>query len=152
MRAVEFLTELFDNRSVLPIEWDTQFAPQELHADAYDRQGKKISMSFINWGQYVVEIEFTRGGSHDVTGEGDAPIVFATVINMLQEYLQKYPVNYIIFSGSSNTGSRAKFYNRLISRFAPAAGFVQVSVQDLPPGATDMLGSANVFALKRKDI
>lgn len=154
MRASEFLTELFDPRTAFPLEWDDSFAPTELHANAHDRQGRTINISFVpfhlsdDW--QAVDIEFTRGGSHDVTGRGDAERVFATVIEAIKVYLSKYnqPL-FILFSGKEQ--SRFKLYSRMIARFASQFGYQVVPYEQLPHELRDIPGlPRDVFALMRK--
>ena len=71
MRARELLGELFDPATAFELEWDETFAPDELHATAYDRQGREINISFVPISGNAVDIEFKRGGSFDVTGRGE---------------------------------------------------------------------------------
>ena len=153
MRASEFLTELFDSKTAFPLEWDDSFAPTELHANAYDRQGRTINISFVpfhlndNW--EAVDIEFTRGGSHDVTGRGDAERVFATVIEAIKVYISEYnqPL-FILFSGKEQ--SRFKLYNRMIARYASQFGYQVIPYDQLPHELRDIPGlPRDVFALMR---
>lgn len=153
MRANEFLTELFDPQASSPLEWDDTFAPTEIHATAHDRQGRTINISFVpfhtgkDW--QAIDIEFTRGGSHDVTGRGDAERVFATVINAIKTYLNQYnkPL-FVLFSGKEQ--SRFKLYSRMIARFAAQFGYQVVPYEQLPHELRDVPGlPRDVFALMR---
>jgi hypothetical protein len=74
-------------------------------------------------------VEFFRNNSQEVTGEGDAQRVFATVLSAIQIFIKKYKPNRVIFSASKevedgqNSESRAKLYDSLVQRYARAWGF-----------------------------
>jgi len=74
-------------------------------------------------------IEFFRNNSQEVTGEGDAQRVFATVLTAIQIFIKKYKPNRVIFSASKeveqgqNAQSRARLYDSLVQRYARAWGF-----------------------------
>lgn len=151
MRAAEFLSELFQPETGFELEWDDSFAPSELHANAYDRQGRTINISFVPFHTELdtVDIEFTRGGSHDITGRGDAERVFATVLNAIKAYLSRYhrPL-FILFSGKED--SRFKLYHRMVARYAGQFGYQVVPYEQLPHELRSIPGlPKNVFALMR---
>ena len=83
-------------------------------------------------------VEFYRNNSQEVTGEGDAQRVFATVLSAIQQFIVKYKPLKIYFSASKlldpsinygpddvvpNPESRAKLYDRLVQRYANAWGY-----------------------------
>lgn len=74
-------------------------------------------------------VEFYRNNSQEVTGEGDAQRVFATVLSAIQTFIKKYKPNKVIFSASKevedgqNAQSRARLYDSLVQRYARAWGF-----------------------------
>jgi len=74
-------------------------------------------------------VEFFRNYSQEVTGEGDAQRVFATVLSAIQKFIKKYKPNRVIFSASKeveqgqNAQSRARLYDSLVQRYARAWGF-----------------------------
>ena len=74
-------------------------------------------------------VEFYRNNSQEVTGEGDAQRVFATVLSAIQTFIKKYKPNRVIFSASKevedgqNSQSRARLYDSLVQRYARAWGF-----------------------------
>ena len=74
-------------------------------------------------------VEFHRNNSQEVTGEGDAQRVFATVLSAIQTFIKKYKPNKVIFSASKeveqgqNSESRARLYDSLVQRYARAWGF-----------------------------
>ena len=74
-------------------------------------------------------VEFHRNNSQEVTGEGDAQRVFATVLGAIQTFIKKYKPNRVIFSASKEvepgqkSQSRANLYDRLVQRYAKSWGF-----------------------------
>jgi hypothetical protein len=80
-------------------------------------------------GEEVTQVEFHRNNSQEVTGEGDAQRIFATVLDAIQKYIKKYKPQTLIFSASKevdpgqNSESRAKLYNRLVQRYASSWGY-----------------------------
>ena len=145
------ITELFDAKTAFPLKWDTQFASSgEVHAEAYDADGRIIDISFTPTGYGSgIEIVFKRGGSYDMTGHGDAPRVLATVVNAISQYLQQYQAPYIAFSAKS-TGGRAGAYAAMIRRLA--RGYKLLTPDEYPDDAAgflDFLGSDKPFILAR---
>ena len=151
MRATEFVTEMFD--AGYPISKGMQFASSgEVHAEAYDADGRIIDISFtpVGYGRGI-EIVFKRGGSYDLTGQGDAPRVLATVVNAISMYLQKYQPPYIAFSAKS-TGGRVGAYTAMIKRHA--RGYTLLDPEEYPEEVMkflDYLGSDKPFVLVRNE-
>jgi ribosomal protein S18 acetylase RimI-like enzyme len=94
-----------------------------------------FNMEYDDEGNEVVLVEFHRNNSQDVTGEGDAQRIFATVLDAIQKYIKKYKPQKLSFSASKsvdmdaddveqfNPESRAKLYTRLVQRYAGAWGY-----------------------------
>jgi predicted nucleotidyltransferase len=120
------------------------------HDDSYDAlvrlpDGSNLSIMFNqdydDEGEGIYSIEFWRNNSQDVTGEGDAQRIFATVLNAIQQFIKKHHPHRFYFSASKeldmdaddvehfNPESRAKLYNRLVQRYAGAWGY-RVKIQD----------------------
>jgi hypothetical protein len=85
-----------------------------------------LSISFEHTTPYEVAVSFWRNNSQEVTGEGDAQRIFATVLAAIQQFLkQEQPAN-ISFSAVKEddpTGSRSKLYNKLVQRYAANWGY-----------------------------
>jgi len=94
-----------------------------------------FNMEYGEDGEEVVQVEFHRNNSQEVTGEGDAQRIFATVLDAIQKYIKKYKPQRLSFSASKqvdmdaddvehfNPESRAKLYDRLVQRYARAWGY-----------------------------
>jgi hypothetical protein len=104
--------------------------------------GTNLSIMFNkqqnNEGEETIQVEFYRNNSQEVTGEGDAQRIFATVLTSIQKYIKKYKPARLSFSASKatdptvyyepdqpqpNPESRAKLYDRLVQRYAKAWGY-----------------------------
>jgi len=76
-----------------------------------------------------IELIFLRGNTMELTGEGDAQRVFATVLAAIQQFLKKAQPETLIFSASKevepgqSSQSRSKLYDRLVQRYANAWGY-----------------------------
>jgi hypothetical protein len=139
MRAVEFITEAFDRP--YKSKWEkTDYGDVDVLAKLPD--GSPLSIMFNqqqgDHGEEVVQVEFYRNNSQEVTGEGDAQRIFATVLSAIQKYIKKYKPSRLSFSASKatdptiyyepdqpqpNPESRAKLYDRLVQRYAKAWGY-----------------------------
>ena len=124
------LTEALDKPYKLkwyPGDWDEVTA----YADIPD--GDDLTIIFNNdeneEGEEAWSLEFYRNNSQEITGEGDAQRIFATVLSAIQTFIKKYKPNRIIFSASKEVEpgqkiqSRANLYDRLVQRYAKALGY-----------------------------
>ena len=148
----EELTELFDPTTSFPLEWDEHFANQgEVHAQAYDADGRTIGISFTPAGNgEVTDIVFSRGGSYDVTGKGDAARVMSTVINAIKIFVEKYKPPYLAFSAKTG-GGRASAYAAMIKRVA--RGYQLLQPDQYPEeleGYLEFIGKDQPFILARQ--
>ena len=126
MRAQEFIIEAFDQP--YSGQWQkSEHGDQDVLVKLPD--GTTLSIMFNHEGDNEWQVEFWRGGSQEVTGEGDAQRIFATVLNAIQQFIKKQQPEKIIFSASKdvepgqNVESRAKLYNSLVARYARAWGY-----------------------------
>jgi len=91
--------------------------------------GSYLTVMFNNQGDDEYQVEFWRGPSQGVTGEGDAQRIFATVLNTIQRFIKEHNPWRLTFSATKdvepgqNSESRAKLYNRLVDRYAAAWGY-----------------------------
>ena len=115
-----------------PLKWE-KGEHGDVDALATLGDGTYLSIMFNNQqgteGEKVIQVEFYRNNSQEVTGEGDAMRVFATVLTAIQQYLKKYKPARLSFSASKqveqgqNAESRAKLYDRLVQRYSKAWGY-----------------------------
>jgi len=126
------LNELFDG----PYEWHWKDQNDSVwRATATTDDGGRIGMEFGNVGNGRYYVDFIRNGSQNVTGEGDAFKVFATVLDALKELISAKNPKSIFFSAEKNPNrgqkmmSRINLYKRLVNRFASQHGF-DVDIRD----------------------
>ena len=138
MRAKEFITEAFDQ----PYSFKWEKGEESMDALAQLPDGSNLSIMFNQdigqGGDDVILVEFYRNNSQEVTGEGDAQRIFSTVLAAIQQYINKYKPQKLIFSAMKdldpyanygpdnpkpNPESRAKLYDRLVQRYAQSAGY-----------------------------
>jgi len=133
------INEAFDQP--YPLTWEkSEYGDIDALAKLPD--GSPLSIMFNQQqgdeGEKVTQVEFYRNNSQEVTGEGDAQKVFATVLTAIQQYVKKYKPLKLSFSASKlldpttyyepdeptpNPESRAKLYDRLVQRYAKSWGY-----------------------------
>jgi hypothetical protein len=133
------INESFDKP--YPIKWEkSEYGDYDALVKLPD--GSPLSIMFNQQqddeGKNLTQIEFYRNNSQEVTGEGDAQKVFATVLTAIQQYVKKRKPLKLTFSASKlldpsiyyepdepqpNPQSRAKSYDRMIQRYAKAWGY-----------------------------
>jgi len=137
------LNELFDKK----YNWTWNAAPpgQTTYARFTTDSGETINSAFEPLPRGMgVEFEFTRGGSSNVTGGGDAFKIFATVMAQLAEYVEKYQPKRVKFTAEKNTyndsneTARIKLYTRLVKKFAAGLGY-SFKTSDMSRGVNFML-------------
>ena len=130
MKIKELIAEAFDQPYKL--KWEKgDYGDVDAYAKMDD--GNYLSIMFnkgVNQdNEEAWSVEFFRNNSQEVTGEGDAQRVFATVLGAIQTFIKKYKPNRVIFSASKeveqgqNAQSRARLYDSLVQRYARAWGF-----------------------------
>ena len=131
-----YLSELYDKpfRLVRTVETHDHAA---YHYTDGDENDPKADYLVVNFGYIQPEdegwdMDFTRGGSTALTGEGKATQVFATVMDAFKRFTRKYYAKTISFYAakgeldknlSYRSGSRVKLYDSLIRRYAGQAGY-----------------------------
>lgn len=135
MRAQEFLIEAFN--APYPITWEHGDESHDALARLPD--GSNLSIMFsLDYGEYGDEewtVEFWRNNSQDVTGEGDAYRIFATVMTAIQQFIKIQKPERMRFSATKDTDSgernlsRSNLYTTMVRRYANAWGY-QVDVSD----------------------
>ena len=159
MRALEFVTEAFDQP--YPMSWEKSEASDSVDALVRLPDGSNLSimfnMDYDEEGEEVVQIEFWRNNSLEVTGDGDAQRIFATVLAAIQQYIKAHNPKRLTFSISKentnvekfNPESRAKLYDRLVQRYAGTWGYrsfradtdsiVRYELSRFKPGVAEVL-------------
>ena len=91
--------------------------------------GTSMDIKFNNHGG-VWDMEFYRGQSQDVTGEGDAYRIFATMLSAVKQFINTENPRIVSFQATkdvdpndANPESRAKLYDRMVDKFANQLGY-----------------------------
>lgn len=131
MRAQDFIVEAFDQP--YPLTWEESLDGESYDALARLDDGTNLSIMFnLEYGGTGDEewhVEFWRNHSLNVTGEGDAYRIFATVLTAIHKFIQVQKPWRLIFSASKdvesgqNPQSRSKLYDSLVARYARAWGY-----------------------------
>ena len=130
----EPITEAFDQPYA--IQWRKQNGDWHATADLDD--GSELIVLFMAQGDNNWMVEFERDENMEITGEGDAPRVFATVLTAMQQFIAKRKPARLNFSAEKEddpTGSRARLYDRMVQRYITGTGY-DLARQDYPGGAT----------------
>ena len=106
-------------------EWD--IVPPKPMFPIFQNQGRVMEMHF------AIETEWEQSGvkgkemSGDITGKGDAMRIFATVLDVVGEYVKKNKPDIIRVMGAKTkddeVGSRLELYKKLIKRYASKLGY-----------------------------
>ena len=126
MKIRDIITDAFDNP--YKGKWEkSEYGDQDMNVKLPD--GTWLNIMFNHEGDDEWQVEFHRDNSQEVTGQGDAQRIFATVIAAIQKFIKKQKPWRIIFSASKdvepgqNVESRARLYNSLVARYARAWGY-----------------------------
>jgi hypothetical protein len=128
------VTEAFDQPYAR--QWTKQNGDWHATADLDD--GSELIVLFMAQGNNNWMVEFERDENMEITGEGDAPRVFATVLMAMRQFIAKRKPAMLNFSAEKEddpTGSRARLYDRMIQRYITGTGYT-LTRQDYPGGAT----------------
>jgi len=85
-------------------------------------------------------LQFTKDGNYRATGEGDAPKVFATILDIIKDFSKKADFETLSFEASKGVGGkdskgRVRLYKTMVQRFAKKFGFT-AKVDDSDPKTT----------------
>ena len=128
------LSEAFDQPYA--VQWAKQNGDWHATADLDD--GSELVVLFMSQGDNQWMVEFERDENMEITGEGDAPRVFATVLTAMRQFIAKRKPAMLNFSAEKEddpTGSRARLYDRMVQRYITGTGY-DLTRQDYPGGAT----------------
>jgi hypothetical protein len=128
------VTEAFDQPYA--IQWTKQNGDWHATADLDD--GSELIVLFMSQGDNQWMVEFERDENMEITGEGDAQRVFATVLTAMRQFIAKRKPAMLNFSAEKEDdprGSRARLYDRMIQRYITGTGY-DLTREDMPGGAT----------------
>jgi len=97
-----------------------------------------LEIAFLDQQHNSWMVDFFRDNSTEITGDGDAYRVLATVLTAIREFIVKQQPAKLNFSAEKNddpTGSRASLYDRMIQRYITGTGY-NLTKTNYPDGAT----------------
>jgi len=130
----DIIIEAFDQPYA--IQWTKTNGDWHATADLDD--GSELIVLFMSQGDNQWMVEFERDENMEITGEGDAPRVFATVLTAMRQFIAKRKPAMLNFSAEKDddpTGSRARLYDRMVQRYITGTGY-DLTRKDYPGGAT----------------
>ena len=132
------LQELFDNPYKVVWDWSDD---RDITAKFKTAQGNEIEVIFAKalldqdlWDiSFQIEFKDESGRwrrTFDISNTGDAPRIFATVLAVMSDFVERSTPDYIYFSSATSEPSRVKLYNAMVRRAASSSGKFKV-VNDL---------------------
>jgi predicted chitinase len=124
MRVNEIITEAFN--TPYAFTWEKSDGAYDALAKLDDGTNLSININeeYDGEGRPYWHVEFWRNNSLEITGEGDAYRIFATVLSAIQEFINMERPKRVTFSADKEPGeSRAELYDRLVQRYAAGMGF-----------------------------
>lgn len=128
-------------------KWTTK-TKEDWTAEFSTSSGDKVEVIFqILDPRGLWEVAFSRNERTDVTNEGDAFRIMATVLDIVRIFAVKKKPEILTFSsanvekGGSSSG-RTRLYKTIVKKYAPSFGY---SLEDL-----DDMGDNAMFYIKRK--
>lgn len=116
------LTELLTS----PYKWTEKVRTGEVGVIAYRAQFRagnrtivvEIDREYPKSSRWEMAFGELREGNllHNITGSGDEFRVFATVIKITREFIEKYDVDSLSFIAEKSDGSRVALYTRMMDR------------------------------------
>jgi hypothetical protein len=110
-----------------PMSWEKgDFGDVDALAKLDDGTNLHVMFNLADRSENDWGVEFYRGNSQSVTGQGDAQRVFATVLAAIGRFIKKQKPDRLFFTAVKEedpTGSRAKLYDRLVQKYATGLGY-----------------------------
>ena len=111
------LTELFDR----PARWREKPHPA-MKVYKATIEGKELDVRIWDTGDDW-QVMFKVDDQVDVTGTGDEFTIFATVFDILDDFINQESPKVIEFEALKSDQSRIKLYDRFVKRFASRRGY-----------------------------
>jgi hypothetical protein len=126
------LREVFNK--VLPWEWDKKNTDKNMVAYFSMADGSEYNVEF-NGAQFLNSWDVEFGRSEDsreapkanITGTGDQYAVFATVIDIIREFMVQVDPDKITFYAENREPSRVKLYDKMVKMFPTGEYDIEIS-------------------------
>jgi len=77
------------------------------------------------------DLSFTSNGKSDITGGGNAEVIFSTVMKIVEDFVKEHHPKVLMFMAAKVEPSRIKLYQRIVTRQIGRIGFETVD-QEVP--------------------
>jgi hypothetical protein len=136
MRVREIIIELFDPKLAIDLEWAegsdyiaargyvTVTNPDGYGGEYGNEEEVELEVEFGEFphrNRKEYEVQFKVGGSYDITGGGNANVIFATVIQACKDFVEMYNPDRLFFTAKEQ--SRARMYDTITKRVAKQVGW-----------------------------
>lgn len=117
------------------IDWDQEDFSESVKTWAALPDGTYLEIDFEQESPDLNDwtVSFHRDDTMDLTGQGDAYRIFATVLFAIRKFvIDKNPdeISFSAFKNKDETGSRQSFYTALAKRYATSLGYTFSSKED----------------------
>lgn len=154
----QYLTELYDQPfPIFKVEEGNMSAAYsyEIGTSGSRKDYMVVNFGYIQPDEEAWDMDFTRGGSTALTGEGQTSRIFASVMDAFKRFIKRYNPKSISFYAqkaeldaktlSYHSGSRVKLYHSLIRRYAEKHGYRLAKTRMVAGGTRGI----EVFELER---
>jgi len=124
------LKELLDPKLAIDLDWaeGSDYIAARGYVTVTDQYGNKEDVELeVEFGEFPqrnrkeYEVQFKVGDSYDITGGGNANVIFATVIQACKDFVEMYKPDRLFFTAKEQ--SRARMYDTLTKRVAKQVGW-----------------------------
>lgn len=124
------LFEIFNK--TLPWEWDRKQYTNTNMVAYFQVDGAEYNVEFDSIGENHWSCEFGRSVGDNapvstITGTGNQYAVFATVVDIVKEFMSQNDPDQLMFSAASKEPSRIRLYDRMLKMFPKDQYDVEVS-------------------------
>ena len=110
--------KLFELKSTVGWKWLESMPGEDVAGFFLDEDMEdQVLVSFGKMSSGAVDIEFTRNGEYNMTGERKEMLVMATVMDIVDDYIYMNQPKTITFGSDSTESGRVKLYTRLLNFF-----------------------------------
>lgn len=130
MRFREIIKELLDPKLAVDLEWaeGSDYIAARGYVTVTDQYGNKedeeLEVEFLDYPhpqRKEYEVQFKVGDSYDITGGGNANVIFASVIQACKDFVEIYKPDRLFFTAEEQ--SRARAYDTITKRVAREVGW-----------------------------
>ena len=125
---LSYLTELFDR----PFPYKTirggfgKSGQNMFDFDVNDSERIRVIVELFGDNLYL---SFTANGSIEMTGKGSAERILATVMQIMEKFLEHSTPDEIIFIAPTDSPARARVYEKMVGRYAKKFQYELVNTQ-----------------------